>query len=171
MKKSHRTLIHSACSFCWFHEWLPSSWVIGLRKFSDTIVFSSFNRWFAELFIISTDRSEVYFPRGSAVHRLVWGVAPPHALDQPRSRGDLPIEMLLTLLLLDLQCESRSKNTLKYDVGYIQVKPVLLLIQQARQRMRWRTQRSRMQRFSPSRSLAPCHRTCSYFVSNTSNTS
>ena len=62
---------------------------------------------------ISPHRSEVYFPSGSAVHGLVRGVAPPHSLDEPRGCGDLAIKMLLTLLLLNLQCKPGAQNTLE----------------------------------------------------------
>ena len=60
-----------------------------------------------------TDRPEVYLPRCPAVHRLVRGMAPPHALDKPRRSGDLPVKMLLPLLLLNLQRKAGSKNALE----------------------------------------------------------
>lgn len=52
-------------------------------------------------------------PSGSDV--LLSGVASPEALDQRGCSRNLPVEVLLPLLLLDLERESRAKYTLKDD--------------------------------------------------------
>lgn len=57
-------------------------------------------------------RLEVDLPRRHRPERLVRGVAPPHALDQHRGRGYLPVEVLLTLLLLDFERKAGPENTL-----------------------------------------------------------
>lgn len=53
-------------------------------------------------------------PGGHAIGRLFRGVTPPEALDQHRRSGDLTIEVLLALLLLHLQSESGTEDTLKF---------------------------------------------------------
>lgn len=52
-------------------------------------------------------------PRCLAVEALVSGVAPPQALNEHRSCRDLSVEMLLTLLLLHFQSETRAQNSLR----------------------------------------------------------
>lgn len=52
-------------------------------------------------------------PRCLTVKALVSGIAPPQALNEHRSCRDLSVEMLLTLLLLHFQSETRAQNSLR----------------------------------------------------------
>ena len=56
---------------------------------------------------------DVDLPRGLGVEVLVGRVALPQALDERGGRGDLPVEVLLTLLLLDLQGEAGAQDSLE----------------------------------------------------------
>lgn len=67
--------------------------------------------------VVSCGVLQVYLPSGRGIKVLVGGVASPQALDQHGRRWDLPVEVLLTLLLLYLEGEAGPEDALSVELG------------------------------------------------------